>query len=150
MAPLRLTCLLVLSVASLAASSGCAQGKADQPVRIFPDQIKWDAQLPTGARAAVLSGPLDKPVLYLQRVRLIRGGMVPPHTHPDTRNITVLSGELYVGQGETMEADKSTRYPAGSYLVVPAGVVHYAWAKDGEVEYQESGIGPTATNFLKK
>lgn len=145
--PTHLVAVLVASVSSCVAH---AQSDGSQAVEIFPDQIKWGPPLPTGGQAAVLSGPLDKPVLYVQRVRLPQGGMVPPHTHPDTRYVTVLSGELYAGRSETMEAEKTTQYPAGSYLVVPAGTVHYSWARNGEVVYQESGIGPTATNFLKK
>jgi hypothetical protein len=45
---------------------------------------------------------------------------------------------------------KETRYPAGSFVVMPAGQPHYSLAKDGEVVYQESGYGPTGTSFLKK
>jgi hypothetical protein len=33
---------------------------------------------------------------------------------------------------------------------MPAGQVHYSWARNGEVTYQESGMGPTGTAFLKK
>ncbi len=153
MAPLRSSYLIALLVASTSVLPVQAQGEEGQSVQILPDQIKWTsppATVAPGAQAAVLSGPLDKPGFYTQRVRLAQGGMITPHTHPDTRYVTVLSGELYLGQGESMEAEKTTRYPAGSYFVVPAGVVHYAWARSGEVVYQESGIGPTATNFLKK
>jgi quercetin dioxygenase-like cupin family protein len=76
--------------------------------------------------------------------------MITPHTHPDNRYTTVLSGELYAGLGETMDAAKATRYPAGSFFIMPAGQVHYSLARDGEVTYQESGMGPTGTSFLKK
>ncbi len=145
--------LIALLVASAWVLAVRAPSEGAEAIQIFPDQIKWaavPAAVAPGAEAAVLSGPLDKPGFYAQRVRLKPGGMVTPHTHPDTRYVTVLSGELYVGQGEKMEADKAIKYPAGSYFVVPAGVVHYAWARNGEVVYQESGIGPTATNFLNK
>lgn len=98
----------------------------------------------------VLAGPLDKPVFYTQRVHLKKGGLVPPHTHPDTRYTTVLSGTLYVCTGDKVAADAVTAFPAGSFIVTPANVVHCSWAKDGDVVYQESGIGPTATNLLKK
>jgi quercetin dioxygenase-like cupin family protein len=150
MALLRSPYLVAVLVASASIHAVHAQSDGSRAVEIFPDQILWGPPLPTGGQAAVLSGPLDKPVLYAQRVRLPQDGMVPPHTHPDTRYITVLSGELYAGRGETMEAQKTTRYPAGSYFVVPAGVVHYSWARNGEVVYQESGIGPTTTDFIKK
>jgi hypothetical protein len=35
----------------------------------------------------------------------------------------------------------------GAVYVVPADTPHYVWARDGDVEYQESGFGPTGTDF---
>jgi quercetin dioxygenase-like cupin family protein len=73
-----------------------------------------------------------------------------PHTHPDARYVTVLSGGVYAGMGDTVNEATSKRYPAGSFFIVPAGRVHYSWTKDGEVTYQESGIEPTSNSYLKK
>jgi quercetin dioxygenase-like cupin family protein len=136
------------------AASGAAAAFAQvNLVQFMPEQIKW-ANGPPGVtrdtQAVVLAGPLDKPVPYTQRVRIAAGGMVSPHTHPDARYTTVLSGELAIGLGDTLDAAKETRYPAGSFVVMPAGQPHYSLAKNGEVVYQESGYGPTGTSFLKK
>ena len=143
-----------LLVAGLLAGAAAAVAFAQANlVQFMPDQIKW-ANGPPGmtkdTHAVVLAGPLDKPVPYTQRVRIAAGGMVSPHTHPDARYTTVLSGELAIGLGDTLDAAKETRYLAGSFVVMPAGQPHYSLAKNGEVVYQESGYGPTATNFLKK
>lgn len=142
----------LIFAAALAVLAAAAFAQANL-AQFLPDQIKWNAAPPgvtQGATSAVLSGPLDKANPYTQRVHLAAGGMITPHTHPDTRYTTVLSGELYAGLGETMDPAKTIRYPAGSFFVMPAGQVHYSWAKNGEVTYQESGMGPTGTNFLKK
>ena len=142
--------LLVAGLLAGAAAVALAQANL---VQFMPGEIKWAAG-PAGvtkdAQAAVLAGPLDKPVPYTQRVRLASGGMISPHTHPDARYTTVLSGELTVGLGDTVNAATETRYPAGSFVVMPAGRPHYSLAKSGDVVYQESGYGPTGTNFLKK
>jgi len=142
--------LVVGALAGAAAAVAFAQANV---VQFMPGEIKW-ASAPPGvtkdAQAAVLAGPLDKPVPYTQRVRLAPGGMITPHTHPDARYTTVLSGELTVGLGEAVDAARETRYPAGSFVVMPGGQAHYSLAKNGEVVYQESGYGPTGTNFLKK
>jgi quercetin dioxygenase-like cupin family protein len=142
--------LLVAGTLLGAAAVALAQANL---VQIMPGEIKWAAG-PAGvtkdAQAAVLAGPLDKPVPYTQRVRLASGGMISPHTHPDARYTTVLAGELTVGLGGTVNASAETRYPAGSFVVMPAGQPHYSLAKSGDVVYQESGYGPTGTNFLKK
>jgi quercetin dioxygenase-like cupin family protein len=142
--------LIVGAVALAAAAAAVAQSNL---VQFMPGEIKW-ANGPAGvtkdAQTAVLAGPLDKPAPYTQRVRLAAGGMVMPHTHPDARYTTILAGELTVGLGESFDAAKETRYPAGSFVVMPAGQPHYSLAKSGEVVYQESGYGPTGTSFLKK
>lgn len=136
--------LVAIFAVAVALSSAVAQSGAG----LQAVEVKY-APNPFG-EGAILSGPLDKPVLYTQRVHLKAGGVVPPHTHPDTRYTTVLSGTLYVCTGDQVAADKVKAFPAGSFIITPANVVHCSWAKDGDVVYQESGIGPTATNLLKK
>src|SRR5579864_3597751 len=71
----------VFAVAAALSSAGAQSGAALQSV-----EVKY-APNPFG-EGALLSGPLDKPVLYTQRVHLKAGGLVPPHTHPDTRYTT--------------------------------------------------------------
>lgn len=88
---------------------------------------------------------MPDPALTLQQ-----GGKIPVHTHPDTRYSTVLSGTLYVGFGETFDESTLVVVPTGAVYVAPAGVKHYLYAKDGDVEYQEGGVGPTATVIQKK
>ena len=126
--------------------SGAAFSQAFSPAPILPDALHW-------------AGPPDNPALegawvlgseqaqgaYIRRVRLAAEGRMAPHAHPDTRNSTVLSGTLYVGFGEIFDESRLVAVPAGGVYVAPANVMHYIWAKDGKVEYQESGVGPTAT-----
>ena len=149
MTKLRAT-LIALSAAIAAVVAVYAQ---DGAIQLLPDQVKWSPLPPDvapGAEWMLLVGPLDKPVHYTLRVHLEKGGMVTPHTHPDARYVTVLAGEVYSGTGDTVNEATSKRFPAGSFFVVPAGHVHYSWAKDGEVTYQESGIGPTSNAYIKK
>ncbi len=86
---------------------------------------------------------------YILRVKLAAGARMPPHIHPDERNSTVLSGTLYVGFGNTFDELKMIAIPTGGVYVAPATVAHYVWAKDGDVVYQEAGLGPTATTVVK-
>lgn len=97
--------------------------------------------------AAVLDGPLDEANLYTIRVTIAEGGTMPPHTHPDERMMTVLSGEVWYGFGEAVDLETAPLYRAGDYFVVPANQPHYARAKT-DVIYQESGMAPTATTPL--
>ena len=134
---------------ALAALSVTVFALESSPVPVLVDSLKWGGppQIPA-LKAAWVVGAEDNHGLYVQRVRLAKDGKIPPHTHPDERNSTVLSGTLYVGFGETFDAEKVVAIPTGAVYVAPANVPHYLWAKDGDVEYQEGGVGPTATKML--
>lgn len=139
---------MMVFVASVAPHA-LAQGTA--PAVIGADGVKWASppSLP-GVEGAWFLGSQDKPGLYLFRVRLAAGARIPPHTHPDERSTTVMSGTILVGFGETFGESPMVAVPAGSIYVAPAGLPHYLWARDGAAVYQESGIGPSATNMIRK
>jgi quercetin dioxygenase-like cupin family protein len=125
----------------------CAQLPVPQP--ILPDAVKWQASpAAPGAESAWFVGAADQAGPYAQRVRLAKGSVIAPHTHIDQRMSVVLSGTLYVGFGDKVDEKTAVAVPAGAVYVAPAGTAHYAWAKDGAVEYQETGVGPTGTTFL--
>ncbi len=141
---MRSAVVAALLLATAAATAG------DAPVPILPGDLHWVSPpgVP-GLRAAWVLGAEESPGVYLLRVELANGARIPAHTHPDARNTTVLSGTLYVGFGTTLDETKVVAVPAGAVYVAPAGVPHYVWARDGDVSYQESGVGPTGTTFLK-
>lgn len=144
---------LVLVALSLALTSLIPKGAvADDvvPTPILPDTLRWlDAPGGLAAQAALILGAESKPEPYLIRVKLNAGGRIPPHTHPDARNSTVLSGTLYVGFGATFDESKLVAIPSGAVYVAPAHVPHFVAAKDEAVLYQEAGTGPTGTTFVK-
>ena len=130
-------------VAGLAAFAG-AEAPAPEPV--LPESLRWLS--PPGnpsLQAAWVVGAESERALYALRVKLSAGGRIAPHTHPDTRYSTVLSGTLYVGFGTAQDESAMVAVPSGAVYVAPAGQPHYLWARDGDVVYQESGTGPTAT-----
>jgi len=133
--------------------SGSASAPADvgAPAPVLPEALAWSRPPNNPAvEGAWVLGAEDKPGAYLLRVKLAAGGRIPPHTHPDERNTTVLSGTLYVGFGAVFDPAVVVRVPAGAVYVAPARVPHFVWAKDGPVVYQESGVGPTATLRLPR
>jgi quercetin dioxygenase-like cupin family protein len=133
--------LLGLSLASMAA-------EAPVPRVVLPDRLTFTTPPPIpDLRSAFVLGAENDPGLYAIRVRLKAGGRVPVHTHPDTRYSTILSGTLYVGFGTAADDTRMTAVPAGAVYVAPANVPHFLWAKDGEVVYQEAGMGPTGTRM---
>lgn len=121
-----------------------AQSVAVKP--ILPQHLVFSARpLSPAVQGAWVLGAEKKPGIYLLRVKLAAGGKIPPHTHPDERNSTVLSGTLYVGFGAVFDESKLVAIPTGGVYVAPASVPHYVLARDGDAVYQECGVGPTAT-----
>ena len=139
-----LTCLVLLP-----ALLATAADPVPEPIR--PADLDWSSPpgLPELSSGWVI-GSEAAAGTYVLRVRLDRGAKIPPHTHPDARHTVVLSGTLHVGFGATFDPTRLVAMPPGTVYVAPAGIPHYIWAKDGDVEYQEAGVGPTATEFLNR
>jgi hypothetical protein len=77
--------------------------------------------------------------------------MGPSHWyHHEVRTVVVLSGTLYVGNGDKWDENKLKAYPAGTFYSEPAKAPHFTWAKDGEVIIQVTGIGPSGKTYIKQ
>ncbi len=142
--------LSALSLGLLFAFSSLAN-PASAPEPILAESLNWFS--PPGntlLQAAWVLGTEKEAAPYLLRVRLAKGGRIPAHIHPDTRNSTVLAGTLYVGFGDSADNASFVAVPAGGVYVAPANVAHTLWARDGDVEYQESGVGPTGTTPITR
>jgi hypothetical protein len=133
----------------------CCVGAAlsqDNALRaLTPDQIQWSQrrQSPDVFYAAIYGDPA-KSGPYAFRVRAQAGHSLPPHTHPDERTVTVLSGVYWSGVGETFDESRLQPFPAGSFYVIPAGVPHFSAVLSGEVEFQEGGVGPSSHDLVKR
>lgn len=140
---------ILLGVFSLFA--GLAVAQVDAPAPILPEALRWGSppNMP-GLQAAWVVGAEQKAGQYVLRVKLASGAKIPPHTHPDERITTVLTGTVYVGFGERFAEAGVVAIPAGGVYIAPAGIPHYIWAKEGDVMYQEAGMGPTGTSFISR
>jgi quercetin dioxygenase-like cupin family protein len=103
---------------------------------------------PPAARLAVVAGDPSKPGLYTTRVKLPSGVKLMPHTHPEDRIYTVISGVFYIGLGEQFDSEKLVAYPPGAVIVLPSGTPHFHWAKSGEYVTQISAIGPLGLDYV--
>ena len=141
---------LLLATALLFALLDSAAFAQTRPYPIDVSRLNWISPPPVpGLQFAWVLGSEKAVGLYALRVKLEKGATIPPHTHPDERHSVVLSGTLYVGFGETFDAGKLVAVPAGGVYVAPARIPHFLHAQSGDVEYQESGMGPTATKILE-
>jgi quercetin dioxygenase-like cupin family protein len=120
-------------------------------MRLYPPtSVDWKAgpaAIPAGAKMAVLEGDPTKEGPFVVRFQFPDGYHIPPHTHPKTERVTVLSGNLYLATGETLDRDSAKKLPAGSFGYWPAGMKHAAWS-EGETVIQLHGIGPWQINYV--
>jgi quercetin dioxygenase-like cupin family protein len=127
-----------------------AQDDVTKPIQFVPGDIKWtdNPALQQGGQIAVLVGKPAQAGLYTFRLKFPADFKVMPHSHPEERIYTVITGTFYIGLGDKFEPAKLKAFPAGSLYVVPANVSHFHWAKSGESVVQVSAVGPTATNYV--
>ena len=76
-----------------------------------------------------------KPAAVL--LNLSAGQVVPPHDAKAPMSlITVVSGTLYWGDGDTVVEGAERIYLQGSVLAMPGGVMHWLAARDGDLKLQ--------------
>ena len=142
---------LLALAAGLMLGRAMAQTGATSAVALTPADMKWTSQ---GALAAPgleqlnLIGDPAKAGPYTLRLKFPKGFKIAPHTHPDSREVTVLSGVFATGYGETFDGAKLKILPAGSFYTEPANVPHYIEIEEDTV-LQVSGTGPSGRNFVK-
>ena len=133
--------LSMIVLAALAA--GCASQPSLSAWTSSASFTPMGAATGSGAFSATIDGSTTAAAPYTIRVHITKGGRILPHTHPDTRLITVVDGNLCYGFGDTFDEQACRMYPEGNHFVVPGNVMHYGFGKE-EAVYQESGVGPSA------
>lgn len=120
------------------------------PVMFTPDNLHWVAGTgpAKGSLAAVMVGNPDKSGTAIIRVKMPDGYTNQPHYHSHPEYITVMEGTLLFGIGDTVNKAKATALPAGSFIMIPAGVHHWSVAK-GETIEQVGGEGPLTNIPIK-
>jgi quercetin dioxygenase-like cupin family protein len=142
----------VLMGALAASLAATVPGSAAEPEKAFiytpPEAVAFKSPFGAGPDQAVLFGDPSKPGLYVVRVRFPPGAHSNPHFHSKDRHATVLKGVWWNGVGETLDFGKAKPMTAGSYILHPAGGVHWDGAGDEETIVQIIGEGPVETTRL--
>jgi quercetin dioxygenase-like cupin family protein len=139
---LRLAAFLSALLVSLAAG---ASEDGHGFLRVDPSEVHFKSPLGAGPEQAILFGDPSKPGLYVIRVRFPPGAHSNPHFHSQDRHATVIKGVWWNGTGEELDFNKAAPMKAGSYVLHPAGGVHWDGAADEEVVVQIVGQGPVET-----
>jgi len=121
-------------------------------VAFTPAQVRWftPSYYTDGRERAQLLGDSSQGGAWIDRIKIPAGKRVPAHTHPQDEPVTVIEGTWYLGEGTKFDPTKLKGYPAGSFIVIPAGVPHFVSTQDGSVIVQLSGNGKFHTDYVEK
>lgn len=135
---------LIAAALILLAGAAAAHDAAHDAKELTPDAMTFEDNpaFPKGAQTVVVYGDPSKPGLFILRAKFPPNYVVPPHTHPVFESVTVMSGAMGSGMGETVDKSKGKMLPAGSLLLLPANHAHYVWTADEETIIQVAANGP--------
>lgn len=126
------------------------EGPVPNPANVpftLPKDLKWSGQ-EGRQQQAVLYGDPSKEGPYGVVIKWYPGNFSRPHFHDHDRWAYVVSGTWWVSSSNAY--DEKTTYPmhAGTFVMNPAGKVHWDGARAGEKEPATlvlTGIGPVKT-----
>jgi len=120
----------ILTVGSFAAWSGSVEDTQYVPFT------------PLNEDAMVIHGDIEKVGQeFVMRIRELRGGFIPPHTHPVDEHITVLEGKVCLGAGPEFDRAKLKCLGPGGYAFFPKGTTIFGETPE-PATVQVHGIGP--------
>jgi quercetin dioxygenase-like cupin family protein len=145
----RFSFLIAAASIGLGSTLALAEETASHWNLQVPAQLEWRAadSLPPGAQVAVLEGDPSKEGFFTMRIKMPDGYRVPAHWHPKQERITVLSGILNLGSGDTFDEKKAKALSPGTYSSMPPKMTHFAWMT-GETILQVSSLGPWTITYV--
>lgn len=144
--------LLIAIASGLSIAAMCRSAAADEPAHTLfnPADVPWGEMppaFPPGAKMAVLYGDPGKPGLFVVRVKMPPGYIVPAHWHSSDEVVSVVSGAGAFGMGDKFDPKLLHPMPQGSLVVAPAKHNHFATTKTGAV-IQISATGPFDMTYV--
>jgi quercetin dioxygenase-like cupin family protein len=130
--------LLFLALPLLLAGSA-AQAKTSH------SKLTWmngPDSLPSGSRIAVVSGDPAKKGPFTIELMFPANYTVPPHHHPTTEKVTVLSGRMSLGMGDKLDKAKAKSLAPGKHATMPANMNHYGFTGSSGATIQVASTGP--------
>ena len=137
----------VLVFAFLAVSQVLAQSTTSM---VMAGKEHWTAGtgMLKGVQVATLFGDPSKSGPYIIRIKLPANHLFPPHFHDDWENVTVISGTMMFGLGDTVNRAKMQTFGPGSFASIAPKVHHYGISKTDAV-IEISAVGPRTMTAVK-
>jgi quercetin dioxygenase-like cupin family protein len=138
-------CLASIAIAIPAAAEEAATFISGESLKT----IKWNPTPFPGVTVSAVAGNLSATGMYAMFAKYDAGAKSVPHTHPDQRVTTVISGTYYFALGTEFDEAKLKPVTAGMTVIIPANAPHFAAAKE-ETIILEVGTAPSGTNVWPK
>jgi ChrR-like protein with cupin domain len=122
--------------AAPAATAKAAPAGSSHVKAYGPDDMKWSPApnaLPAGAQIAILEGDPMKSGPFTMRLKFPNNYRIPPHSHSKTEHVTVISGNIRVGMGDTFDEKSMTSFSTGSFAAIEPGTHHYGLVKNDNI-----------------
>lgn len=139
---------IVIAAAALVFAAEEASTSAHKVIR--PTDLHWGEAppgLPAGANMAVLYGDPGQAGPFTARLKAPAGYKIMPHTHPTAERLTVIAGGFKIGMGEKFDESSMQIMTPGSYVVMLAGMAHFA-KSNRESIVQIDSEGPFQINYV--
>lgn len=118
----------------IALAIAAATAAPPNAVVVTAGTIPWGPVAADGTRFALLDGQREAVgQSFSYAFALPPGAWDKPHRHSTTARIFVLKGVLKLGWGTKMDKAHAQAFPAGSFVVVPAGAVHFDGADENTI-----------------
>jgi quercetin dioxygenase-like cupin family protein len=135
--------LAVVALGSAALIPARAQAEIDpKSITIVPfDKLNFPGD-PSKPQIATVFGDSTKPGLYGIVIKWPPHATSRPHSHPNDRYVTVLSGTWWINTGAKYNPEASIPMKPGSFVIHHAGEIHYDATKDDPAMIYIVGMGP--------
>src|SRR5438045_4040591 len=110
---------LLLSTSLLLLAGGAVAEEGRHTNVITPEALKWmeNPAFPKGIQIATLIGdPTKAGETVVQRLKFPPNFTMPPHTHPYTEVVTVISGDIETNAGEKPEKAGGLLKPGSMWM----------------------------------
>jgi hypothetical protein len=111
----------------------------------LPEQIDWKGRPGSVNQSATLFGDPAKPGLYVTLLKRGPNDWSQPHSHPNDRFITVLSGTMWIGTGAKFDPANTVPLKPGGFVRDIANQVHYDGTKEDGLVIEIVGMGPSTS-----
>lgn len=118
--------------------------KTEGQLLVRSKSIKWSpapANLPAGAKIALLQGSPNEAGRYVIRVQLPANYKIPFHWVSNAMDVTVVSGALYVASTQSFDKKKAFAIKPGDFYHLPARASQLVFTKS-ETVLEIHGEGP--------